>query len=220
MQLTRSDPLPYHHSELVFGLVAPVGTDLRAVVHRLEKKVKPFNYGINPLRLSGLLQFLDPRSFGVKLKTSPEFERISTHMDAGNALREATGRNDLLALHAMHEIQRSRPRGQKGEEPYRNTIHVLNSLKHPDEVRALRRVYGPGFFLIGVYSSEADRERHLNRDIGIPLGKTRELIARDSDELLPFGQHTADTFQLSDVFIREGEGGSGPTLAFCRSSIQ
>jgi deoxycytidylate deaminase len=209
------DPLPYQHSEVVVGFVAPVGTDLQSIVNRLQKKIRRFDYKINHLRISGFLQFVEPRSFGVRLKDTPEFARISTRMDAGNALRDATGKNDILAIHAIHEIQRSRPLGRKSErEPYTNTIHVLNSLKHPDEVRTLRRVYGPGFFLIGVYSCEADRERHLNRDLGIPLSQTRELIARDSDEEQAFGQHTADTFQLADVFIRAGDEGEDQLSRF------
>jgi len=213
-----SDPLPYNHSELVFGLVAPVGTDLGALVKRLEKRVQPYQYSVNHLRVSGLLQRVT--GLGVRLKFAPESERISTHMDAGNALRERTGKFDVLALHALWEIQRNRPKGPKGQkpyptrQPYQNTIHVLNSLKHPDEVRTLRRVYGPGFFLIGVYASEAARERHLSRDLGIPLPEARALISRDGDESLKFGQHTADTFQLADVFIRDGDAGDDELSRF------
>jgi hypothetical protein len=37
----------------------------------------------------------------------------------------------------------------------RRTAHILQSIKHPAEARALRAVYGPGFYLIGLSEAVA-----------------------------------------------------------------
>jgi len=67
-----------------------------------------------------LLQHIDTNSLGVELKQSPEFDRISSHMDGGNKLREA-GSEDVLALHAIHEISRHRP---GGDQPYPSSPYM------------------------------------------------------------------------------------------------
>src|SRR5690606_1325277 len=79
--------------------------------------------------------------------------------------------------------------------------HILRSLKHPEEVKALRRIYGHGFFLIGVCASEATRIRYLVDDKAISREDAERLIKRDEDEGQALGQRTRDTFHLADVFV-------------------
>lgn len=79
---------------------------------------------------------------------------------------------------------------------------MLLTVKRPEEVSVLRRIYGPGFFLIGVYTPEDDRLKYVTDDNEIPEAQARKLIARDADEGLPYGQRTRSTFQLADVFLR------------------
>jgi deoxycytidylate deaminase len=214
--VARNEPSPlssidYRDAEIVLGLVAPVGTDLEAVRARVRDHVKQFNYQLNPLRLSGFLDRLDPRSLRVALKQEPEYDRITTHMDAGNKLRVRAGRGDLLALYAVSEIHFGR---KNTAEPLPATLHVLDSLKHPDEVTALRRIYGPGFFLIGVYSPEHERIDHLVNRRHLTRPQAQKLIARDEAEEESLGQQTRDTFFLADVFIRAGEKGASDLWRF------
>src|SRR5262245_24832285 len=84
--------LEYPDAEIVLGLVAPVGTDLESLRSRIRDHVTQFNYQIRVLKLSGLLDRLNPRSLGVKLQQAPEFDRIRTHMDAGDQLRSRAKR--------------------------------------------------------------------------------------------------------------------------------
>jgi deoxycytidylate deaminase len=193
--------LTYDDAELVFGIVAAVGTDTAPSQKALQDHLDKFGYSLSPIRLSDLLDHLQ---HGVTLKAKPEYDRISTRMDAGNKVRQQAKRGDLLGLHAVSQINKARP-GSDHDEPIARRAHLLLTLKHPDEVRALRRIYGPGFFLIGAYSSEAQRLRYLTKDKNIPDAKAKELIERDQDEGQPFGQRTRDTFYLADVFVRAGE---------------
>ena len=193
--------LTYDDAELVFGVAAAVGTDTDAFQKALKDHLDKFGYSLNPIRLSALLERLD---HGVKLRAKPEYDRIRTRMDAGNAMRERAQRGDLLALYAVSEINKIRP-GSSHEEPLARRAHLLLTLKHPDEVRALRRIYGPGFFLIGVYSSEDERLRYLTQDKGIPARNAQKLVERDKDEGQPYGQRTRGTFYLADVFVRSDQ---------------
>jgi deoxycytidylate deaminase len=192
------DVLDYPNGELVVGLVAAVGTDLEFFERLLGDHLEKFGFDCNVIRLSQFLRAIDPGSLGIEVRERPEGERLNSYMDAGDKLRHLTGRDDILALYAVSAINQSRPL-QNPAFPHR--AHILRSLKHPDEVHALRRIYGDGFYLIGVYSSEEDRLRFLTHDKNIHEVVARQLVRRDQEEAVSFGQQTRDAFQLADVFI-------------------
>jgi deoxycytidylate deaminase len=204
----RTQVLDYANTELIIGLVSPVGTNLSAIQQSLFDHFRKFEYAVNPIKLSSFLERVSPATLGVVLRNKPEYERIKTRMDAGNALRERTGRGDYLALHAANEIAQTRRYGPGGREPRPRTVHLLDSLKNPDEVAVLRKIYGSGFFLLGVYSPEVDRCDYLQAHKGIPLAQARRLITRDRAETSKLGQQTRDTFHLADAFISVGDDGS------------
>lgn len=185
-------------SELIFGLVAPVGVDLDGFVQRLREHLQAFGYEGRQVRLSDFLRRIEIPG-EIPPPDAPEAERLERLMDRGNRLREATNRNDVLALAAAAEIARHR----RANEPLSRTAHILRSLKHPDEVMTLRQIYREGFFLIGVFAKEAERIQTLVHSRSMSLEDARARIARDQDEALPHGQHTRDTFQAADVFVRQ-----------------
>jgi deoxycytidylate deaminase len=130
-------------------------------------------------------------------------------MDIGNAARSKIRRGDLLALIAASQIRRQRRTGSDGRsEPLKRKAHILSSLKRPEEVKALRKIYGAGFFLIGVSASHETRRDYLIKDKIISEDDAATLIARDlEEEKIEFGQRTRDTFYLADVFIQlDGNG--------------
>src|SRR5439155_20496480 len=73
--------------------------------------------------------------------------------------------------------------------------------KRPEEVIALRRIYGPAFFLIAVFASEDDRLSFLTNDKNIPYDRAVRLMARDEAEKEEYGQRMRETFALADVFV-------------------
>lgn len=80
------------------------------------------------------------------------------------------------------------------------------TLKRPEEVATLRKVYGDGFFLIGVFATETERLDYLI-ERNAPKDEALRLIRRDAEESDDeFGQYTTDTFQLSDVFVQFRNG--------------
>src|SRR5262249_20676097 len=148
-------------AELVLGLVGPVGVDFNKFIGHLKTAFDKFGYGMNEIRLSHLASSLQQTKATARLRKSAgpgleqeesEFRRIKRLMDAGDALR--AHRREILALAATHRIHQARKVGPGRQvEPLAKTAHVLRSLKHPEEVLALRRIYGPGFFLVGVVAT-------------------------------------------------------------------
>jgi hypothetical protein len=93
----------------------------------------------------------------------------------------------------------------------RRKAYILHSLKRPEEVRTLRRIYGRAFHLIAAFA---------NRDVRVTtfaarVSETRhefdydkyrkvaeKLVRRDEmDVTKELGQDVRDTFPISDVFI-------------------
>jgi len=80
--------------------------------------------------------------------------------------------------------------------------------KTPEEVSLLREVYRPGFFLIGIASNDDEQHRYLTKVKGLSDDEAQEIVQRDQDERLDYGQRTRDTFYLADVFVDLAESES------------
>jgi deoxycytidylate deaminase len=97
--------------------------------------------------------------------------------------------------------------------PLDSHAYILNSLKHPAEVRTLRRVYGSRFILVGCYATEEQRQERLSRKLADSESQfssrrfspeAGDLMRRDEDDLSrPHGQKTQDTFWKADFFVAE-----------------
>lgn len=189
--------LEFKNPEVVFGIVAPVGSDLTQLRETIRQHLKRFGYELNHVRLSEFLGVPRIRAaHNVTVVTKSEFDRIRTLMDAGNSLRSVTGKRDFLGLLAASHIGQLRAGSQQ-----QATVHLLDSLKTPEEVATLRRIYGSGFFLIGVYTSDNERRDHLLTR-GVSAHLADRLIERDRDDPDEYGQRTRETFHLADVFLR------------------
>jgi deoxycytidylate deaminase len=202
----------FEDSELVLGLVGPVGTNFDRFYNLLVRCAKRFRYKPNDVHLSDLAKIfsIEPPAKNDKRGLSKEAKRINGLMHAGNYLRLTSKKGEFLALAAASAIRKLRP-SEPVESVLLKRVHVIRSLKHPDEVRALRRIYGGGFFLIGVTVSEKERRSYLRDDKGCSPKEVDDLLERDEHEEDPqyvdengqnYGQRTRDTFQLADVFIR------------------
>jgi deoxycytidylate deaminase len=188
-------------AEIVIGLVCAVGTDYKPIQACLGEILARFGYVARAVRISSLI----PKLTDHLLDDSSETARIASRMDAGNRACIDSGRKDLWALAAIAEINAAREKETVGhkffQKPLPRAAHIILTLKRPQEVATFRKVYGDGFFLIGVFATEKERlDSLINRDA--PKQAAIELIKRDSDESDDHGQHTRATFHLSDVFVR------------------
>lgn len=192
-------------SEVIIGLVTPVGVNYDDISSRFETFLTRYRYKLNWLHLSKLMAELIENG---EVGFVSEDERLQNAMALGNRLRKDYKRDDIMALVAINSILSKREREADRSKPLFRTAHIIRSLKHPDEVETLRTVCGKGFVLIGITADEESRIKYLMEQKGIETReKAQELIERDdrendlSTEYGEHGQSTRDVFQLSDFFL-------------------
>lgn len=209
-----SDPLlPTIGPELIFGMIGPVGSNLKQLCKTLTSELKSVGYTAHEVRLSEILKTLKPYK---NLSSEPENRRIADHMRAGTELREKTGketrRGDILSLMAVAKIREIREKQTADpNSPAPKTAYILNSLKHPDEVRALRAIYGRLFVLVSAYLPREKRISNLARAISTSNRKPADiekfrsdaeaLISRDEQEGKDLGQDVGGAFPEADLFV-------------------
>ena len=119
--------------DLVFGLVAPIGTDLNSVSSAMSNTLRGMGYDTNVIQLSSLLTEIKDR-FQWTLESSPEEKRYETYMTAGNAFREAMRRGDALSMLAVGAIGALRPKMVQKKRAF-----ILRSLTIGTEAGAVSR---------------------------------------------------------------------------------
>jgi uncharacterized protein YheU (UPF0270 family) len=182
--------LEYPDAELVVGLVCAVGTDYGEIRLSLEDLLRKFDYTPQTIAVSSYFHRLNQKlNLGVRLFDSPEDRRISSRMNVGNKVRKITGRSDFLAFVAASEIARTRKWSEKQQmlRPEPKRAHIVLTLKRPEEVDTLRKIYGSGFFLVGVFATEEERLKALHAK-NISKDNARHLVERDQDEEMESGQ--------------------------------
>lgn len=219
----RHDPLGEEEwkAELVFALTGTVGTPLKWVSERLEQLLHDYGFEhVAQLKatdaiksISTRVQLRRPDGTPIEIVDVPEDKRMHAFMDAGDAICRLSGSAAGIAIGMIGDIQRMRTSLPENV----NKVYILRSLKRPREVELLRRIYGPGFYLIGVYAPRDVRKAILARDIEdasrlieelTPLEAERralELLERDDDERDDMGQDMRDTFHLADLFLSIGD---------------
>ena len=179
-------------SEIVFGIVSPVGTDKDKFIWPLTERMKNFyKYHVEKVKVSEKLSTLPLSHF-----KDGEFARIRHFMDAGDEKRKIAKDNAIVAASATETIKELR----KQNESFSKRAYIVDSLKHPDEVHFLRKIYGDGFFLFGIHADKQRRKENLIYK-GCSDMEAEELIKIDEDEKIDHGQKTRDAFHLADFFL-------------------
>lgn len=184
-------------SELIIGIVSPVGVNPAQITETLTNRLRNFKYDVEVIRVSELLP---------KVSGNKENERIDSLIKEGDKLREDFG-NDILAKGVVGLIRKRRENNSNKKIAY-----IINSLKHPDEVELLRKVYNNGFYLLGVHANRKQRKEYLINDKQCTPQQADELINRDENEERKSGQKTRDTYHLADFFVNQ-DGDKGKKLA-------
>ena len=210
--------------ELVFALTGALGTNVASVADALSESLRRVDYDARTVHVVELLH--DIASWR-GLPEDPIDLRIETHQDAGNAFRRQVKHGGAMALLATAAIRADRGRVTgDAKRPISRCAYILRSLKHPEEARTLRRIYGRAFFLIAAYSPHGRRIDRLAEQIARSHHSGRadefreraeELIQRDQAEPEnPYGQNVRELFPMADVFVNvdDPEGFRGATERF------
>lgn len=136
--------------------------------------------------------------------------RIELLQDLGNLLR-ANLASSCLAERVILEIGARRLKWRKEAEESGiaasdilkgpRYAHIIDSLKHPDEAKLLRAVYGQSFFLFAVMASSAKIRSYLREENMTPE-QIATLLERDAREKSTEGQKVENTTLLADIFVR------------------
>jgi deoxycytidylate deaminase len=192
-----------------------LGTPYTRVVEALSNYLGHFGYKTKKIRIS---DYFDDLLLQLDSNLMPERNdaiAVAYHkIAAGNKIREITKKNDIMALVAAGAIadlryQENKALGRKPHKrrslPLNNTAFIVSTVRRPEEVTTLRRIYGSGFFLVGVNASREEREHYLSEK-GIVGEPATKLMETDAKEKLQYGQATRDAFQMADVFVSGASG--------------
>lgn len=210
--------------ELVVGLVTPIGTATSDLASNLAGWLDNYNYVSVVIKLSKYLQ--------APGKTDPvgesEYRRVRRLIEAGNEFcrshrseKHPDGDPAAIAKLAISRIMKSRLElhRQDGDErspqellrtPRQRTAYILHSLKRPEEVRLLRKIYKDRFILVASQGTLQERRANLlSRALGRhELDKNKGeivdgLIDLDAREDVACGQQVNKTYPLADYFMRD-----------------
>jgi deoxycytidylate deaminase len=192
--------------DLYIGLVGAAGTDLTIVLDELRAQLSIVKYDVEHIKVSDLI-----REVLEVPVAADEYTRMKTLMAAGDALRKNSKKGDGVAALVISKI-----RSIRGDTSLRgNAAFVIDSLKNPNEVELLDRVYGRNFYTVSVYLSREERLRNIKNKIARgrrePPGKlhetyARELILDDEKGIGDHSQNVRDTFPKADYFLNSREG--------------
>ncbi len=199
----------HENPELFFAIVAPVGADVDIVCGSLESVLSRFGYRLHTIRLIEELKRIPGY-----LENESEFfdKKLEGRMDAGDEFRKDTDLDSALALLALENIRDFRMQKEGSESVViSRQAYLFRSLKRPEEVDILRRIYGSNLVLIGIHAGRDKRIENLSELIAHShfsaqrehcRDKAEYLIIRDeSDETKDHGQQLRKAFPLSDFFL-------------------
>jgi deoxycytidylate deaminase len=209
--------------ELFFAVVGPVGAGSSHVARQLTRSLKEATLGGVPftcemLKASDVIRAsygsqaqqdtalgsLTPVKKKVAMQERGDKLRINDHAAIAASLVAKIAEARALAQGAV--FTRETPVEPDGKP----RAFVIDSLKHPAEVKLLRRLYGDAFVLIGVVCSPPVLERRLSNALftgverELPASKAilKEFIERDADDAdHKHGQHVTDAFHEADFFV-------------------
>ncbi len=203
--------------ELILGFVQLVGTDLTNLRDRIKESAKKLHAHVEFINLTEVIEKINLNSpllstFSTNLDSllAKENGRSSGHielskkMHSGSLLRQCL-RNDVFSLYGMSAIFQAREKYKLSDK----VVYILDSLKHPAEVNALRECYGDAFILLGISAKKSSREVFLRNRKGMKPDEAAEVISRDENERdqnglkVKYGQKAIATFEQSDYFFDE-----------------
>jgi cytidine deaminase len=205
---------PAGRPELVFALVGPAGVRLADLRRAVAEHLKSFNYQSIEIKLSELLPACADWS---AIPDASEAARITHCQEIALRFRTRLNEGAALARAAITRIRDERAKiSGSPNSPAWDHVFILDQLKHPAEVKLLRDVYGPSFYLIAGHAPDKQRAETLAKKMAQAEdqpGEYRRYLDRASqivdvdmkqDDDKDLGQNTRDTYPLADFFANLG----------------
>lgn len=206
------------HPEIFVGIVAPVGVDTTETIECIRREFEAKGYKYFEIKVTDAFPTINnslPKRR--KLRRRGTFDRIRSYIKFGNYLRQASGQNGILAASAVESIFRLRVMSNGLEEKagrfpnFSKRIFVIKQFKRPEEIELLRKIYGPLFFQVSVYSRRETRIKYLahaiRNELSVAKKETAEtmaikLVSQDENEAeKDNGQRVAKIFHAADFIV-------------------
>lgn len=195
--------------ELVIAIVSALGTSVRAVEDDFRSALASVGYGMEKVRVSDLIHELHREVHG---DTPPKTSIAEQLMSQGDDLRDVVRHGGAAVALAILSIRRQREEATGDASVERTRVATfIRSVKHPEELRLLRTVYGSRLLVVGVSASPEQRDHdlvaRLRRDhpgetADWYAGEASALLLRDQkDQTRPLGQRVRDAFSQADAFV-------------------
>lgn len=207
--------------ELVFALVGPAGSGVTKTGDILADVLgSQYAYDVYRYKVSSLITESAELLLNIGRADIPSSGTTRTRklQEIGNRLRKEFG-HDYLAKKCVEKIVdlRQKKGGFEVSEtdpglpnvarplPVRR-VHIIDSVKHVEEVRLLQQIYGDMFWLIGVFAPEKLRRNRLT-ELLKPKSASEidDILEHDAHEAEQYGQKVRDTFDKADFFIRNDQ---------------
>ncbi len=199
--------------ELVVGMVGAVGAGVSTAARALKVILeRDYGYSVRIIKASDLIKS-NADKVGRIASSESGATRIKELQDIGTKLRDRFD-EDYLAAKAVEAIALARADSELGYDlstrvPQPNSLRqatIFDSLKHPDESKLFRRVYGGMYWQFTIFAPESVRDYRL-RALGVEKDQLPGIFTRDeNDSEGDHGQKVSKTAYLSDFFIRnDGE---------------
>ena len=194
---------PVGPNELVLGFVYGAGAESESAKRALDANLRRYGYSLREIHLSDYFAAILRREDFTRER--PEATRDLQNM--GDELRRLTNHNAVLAHLAVYLVAAER---RSDPNHNRRVAWLITSLKRPEEVDALRQLYGQRFILLGLHVPEPVRrksvERRWQRWASVTSNHFEDEAAidirRDAlDRRVAYGQAVRKTFAAADFFI-------------------
>lgn len=194
--------------ELVIALVGPVGSGCSTTAGIISELLgNEYDYKINYYKLSDYIRATD----GTDTELFSSAEKVRHLQVEGDKLRNKYGYK-YLAAKVIEEIASKRDAEGLGKTAEGISVtrklrhvHIIDSIKHPDELLLLKSTYGEIFWTVGVFAPYDVRNQRLTTQGNLDPTQVNNIIQRDYSEDEDFGQKVSDVFHRSDFFIRNDQ---------------
>ncbi len=198
--------------ELVIALVGPVGSGCSTTYEILQSVLKnEYSYLVHYYKLSDYISESAKLVDGDISGSLSAAERVDRMQTVGDELRKVCG-SAYLAAKAVEKIAERRDTEGFGKAASGSAIpkklrqiHIIDSIKHPEELRLLRATYGEIFWLIGVFAPQSVREQRLTVQQSLDRASLGTIMQRDYREEDDHGQKVRDVFFQADFFVRNDQ---------------
>lgn len=194
---------------LVFAVGGRLGSGCSFVRDWLCHSLATFGYEVEVIDVTQVFldqvgRFLGPSVVGTDDRF-PELselaKRVRVLQENGNELRRRLG-NEVIGALCVSEVIGPHIADKDVLRQKKRQAYIIDSLKHPEEVRFLRKVFREAFCMIGVVASDRVRMKRLRERKKFDESTFRELSGIDANEGgVDYGQKAIDAVTEADYFF-------------------